>query len=186
MLLSSRPGVPTCTLCNVTVLAFTSPSAPSTFNRKGYATPPLVGLVLSVSVAGISVGGLCGLDSFSGNTSVGVGAPWLLSRSGAMRVASAKVGVGGARWARSSMEAVIWPRSVTAEWREREREREVRRAGARFFLDLRRVAVAGWKVVDWGSDVPSVTTLFSAVVADGSASGAWSAFVSRTICGGLV
>jgi hypothetical protein len=58
-------------------------------------------------------------------------------RSGAIRVASARPGVAGASVDRSSRDMSAWPRSVTAECREWEREREGRVGAARFDVRLR-------------------------------------------------
>lgn len=59
-----------------------------------------------------------------------------------MTVASAKLGSGGASWVRFSTEGEICPRSVTLEWRERDRERRTV-AGARFRAESRWVGELG-------------------------------------------
>ena len=64
-------------------------------------------------------------------------------------MASARVESGGASWVRFSTEGVIWPRSMTVEWRERERER-VTAAGARCLADWRWVGEVGLVVVSGG------------------------------------
>lgn len=68
--------------------------------------------------------------------------PWLIgdgmreaSRSGARMVACAKPGTRGATWDKSSSEAPAWPPSVTAAWRECDRERPCR-SGAGEWLCL--------------------------------------------------
>jgi hypothetical protein len=54
--------------------------------------------------------------------------------SGAILVASAKPGIGGARRLRSSTEGVIWPLSVTVVRRERDRDRDIPLGNASLFF----------------------------------------------------
>jgi len=134
--------------------------------------------VLLPSVEGMSVAGEDGSDEMMmpgldrpapGGRSVvgeGKGEAWRWS-SGASGVASAW-GMGGAMvdiFSRFSCEEV-WPLSVTAEWRERERRRVV--AAAR----VERVGLA--------AAVPVVGGWTVSIVGSGP-SGFWSAFSSRSI-----
>lgn len=97
-LTSVAGGVVMFRLCSVTVLALTCfPCDPSTLRLNGYAIPPLVGRVLSVSVVGINVAGESGLsDSMTPGARLldllicaGTGK---VLRSGATAVASTSLG----------------------------------------------------------------------------------------------
>lgn len=97
-----------------------------------------MGLVLEPSVAGISVAGEAGLEETTMPGVVNDGLAISLigdGRGDAAARSGARVEVGSAGGV-SSLETEAWPLSVTAEWRERERKREVAEA-ARFCVRLR-------------------------------------------------